>query len=722
MTVHANQCPGGAPSSLPDSYWPEAAHVFPVERFDAFLLWAAKRGASDISFQTGAPAFIEVDGRLARATGAALDGVALGSLCARIFDATGEGILRGGRAIDCSHAVAEARGVFRRFRCNLAPVQAAGGFAVNITLRVLPGAPPSFEELGIEDEIVEAWDLRRGLTLVTGVPGSGKSTLLAAGTRRLLERGAGRIQSYEAPIEFVFDHIEGDGALMSSSEIPRHFQSFADGLRSSLRRRPAAVIVGEARDRETVEAVVRAADYGIAVYSTAHTIGVAATIRRLLAEFPAGERAERGAALIDAMNLAVTQVLAPNPAGSDRSTSEPGRAHGAARMAGLRRPPQGRTAGAAANRLAGADRGRARGDRQQSCRRGRARLRRGPDRTGRAPALPRGCRGRRWRRRQRRQGWGLRARSPIGGSRHMLRRRFHGPFRSALARHHAPGAVLHDRRAPAGPADGVAVRAGLVDDGGRLAGDRGVPHRRGARLPFPGRAPGAPRRKRWPPPRPSRGAVAALCGFWLMAGSALMPSAASAEFRYVAPSAVRAGVTVLDEAGGRGERNGATLAQTLKRLAPPSLRLRYDRRVDAAKAVVDEYPDWQSLLFGEGLAAVRRGGELHIRPAGLPPGAVELATADRGHGVWRVEAGDTLRAVLERWGTRAGVEVLFLTDRRYRLHRGQAFEGAFIDAVRTLFFALSHLPHPPAGEFTAGGKSLAVTHRAPQIPANGGKP
>ena len=246
---------------------------------------------------------------------------------------------------------------------------------------------------------------------------------------------------------------------------------------------------------------------------------------------------------------------------------------------------------------------------------------------------------------------------------------------------------------------------------------------------FRARAPGAPHRKRWPPPRPSRGAVAALCGFWLMAGSALMPSAASAEFRYVAPSAARAGVTVLDEAADRGERNGATLAQTLKRLAPPSLRLRYDRRVDAAKAVMDEYtinpgpdPDWQSLLFGEGLTAVRRGSELHIRPAGLPPGAVELAAADRGHDVWRIEAGDTLRAVLERWGTRAGVEVLFLTDRRYRLHRGQAFEGAFIDAVRTLFFALSHLPHPPAGEFTAGGKSLAVTHRAPQIPPNGGKP
>ena len=164
--------------------------------------------------------------------------------------------------------------------------------------------------------------LCKGLVLVTGVPGSGKSTLLAAGTRRLLERGAGRIQSYEAPIEYVFDAIATDTALMSSAEIPRHFPSFADGLRSSLRRRPAAVVVGEARDRETVEAVVRAADYGIAVFSTTHTIGVAATVRRMLAEFPANERAERGAALIDAMTLVVTQVLLPNPAGGRTALRE----------------------------------------------------------------------------------------------------------------------------------------------------------------------------------------------------------------------------------------------------------------------------------------------------------------------------------------------------------------------------------------------------------------
>ena len=314
--------PPAAAKGVPPGYWPEAAHGFPAERLDAFLLWAADRGASDIAFQTGSPAFVEIDGNLRRATAAPLDGVVMGRLCERLYDATGEGILRSGRAIDCSHSIALGRGLARRFRCNLAPVQGAAGFAVNITLRVLPGRPPTFADLGIEDGIVRSWELCKGLVLVTGVPGSGKSTLLAAGTRHLLERGAGRIQSYEAPIEYVFDSVAADAALMSSAEIPRHFPSFADGLRSSLRRRPSAVIVGEARDRETVEAVVKAADYGIAVFSTTHTIGVAATVRRMLAEFPAHERAERGAALIDAMTLVVTQVLLPNPKGGRTALRE----------------------------------------------------------------------------------------------------------------------------------------------------------------------------------------------------------------------------------------------------------------------------------------------------------------------------------------------------------------------------------------------------------------
>ena len=86
-----------------------------------------------------------------------------------------------------------------------------------------------------------------------------------------------------------------------------------------------------------------------------------------------------------------------------------------------------------------------------------------------------------------------------------------------------------------------------------------------------------------------------------------------------------------------------------------------------------------------------------------------------GPGGWRVRAGETLRAALDRWGARAGVDVLFLTDRRYRLGEGRAFEGGFGEAARTLFTALAHLPHPPVGELSGDGCTLTVLHRAQRI-------
>lgn len=305
------------------SLWEPAAHFFPAERLDEFLVWAWREKASDVVFQEGAPALIEVEGRVRRATGAVLDGVVLGEIAERLYEGSAVGSLLSGGAVDCSHAVTLERGREIRFRCNLSPVQVRNGFAINATLRVLPGKPPELEELGVEEEVSSALLDCVGLNLVTGVPGSGKSTLLAASLRRMLERGVGRIHSYEAPIEFTFDGIGLEhGSLMSSSEVPRHFRTFADGLRSSLRRRPAAVLVGEARDRETVEETLKAADFGIAVYSTTHTIGVANTVRRMLAEFPEEQRDERGAALVDVLHAVVTQMLVENPKGGRTAIRE----------------------------------------------------------------------------------------------------------------------------------------------------------------------------------------------------------------------------------------------------------------------------------------------------------------------------------------------------------------------------------------------------------------
>ena len=134
-------------------------------------------------------------------------------------------------------------------------------------------------------------------------------------------------------------------------------------------------------------------------------------------------------------------------------------------------------------------------------------------------------------------------------------------------------------------------------------------------------------------------------------------------------------------------------------------------RVDTGRTLEHDYPDWESLLYGEGLLYAREGAELYVRPRGVEAGEVELLDAGRAVSRWRVQAGETLKETLERWGERAGVGVLYLTDRHYRLHRERVFEGGFAAAARGLFFSLSYLPHPPAGEFARDGRTLTVMHR-----------
>ena len=98
--------------------------------------------------------------------------------------------------------------------------------------------------------------------------------------------------------------------------------------------------------------------------------------------------------------------------------------------------------------------------------------------------------------------------------------------------------------------------------------------------------------------------------------------------------------------------------------------------------------------------------------------AVKASIGDLDPGLWHIRPGETLREVLGRWGGRAGIEVLFLTDRRYRLHEGRTFAGPFAAAADSLFATLSRLPHPPVGERRSDGGTLAVLHRSRQ--AGGG--
>ncbi len=314
--LKANDQLGGA--------WPDEPLRFSVEQVDAFLSWCVQRGASDITIQSDRPVYNDIYGKLYPATVRSLDSADIAIFLHKIYGPDANARLASGTDLDLSYEIRPDRYTRFRFRVNITPIQSKGRDAAQITMRTLPQTPPLLSDLGIEDQIIQYWAPRQGMVIVTGPTGSGKSTLLAAGIRMLLEKrmGAGKVLTYEAPIEFTYDDIKSPSSLVSQTEIPRHLPNFAHGVRNALRRKPNIILVGEARDRETINAAIEAAQTGHAVYTTTHTMGVAATIRRMISSFDSSERTERAYALMETIRLIVTQALVPKVGGGRQGIRE----------------------------------------------------------------------------------------------------------------------------------------------------------------------------------------------------------------------------------------------------------------------------------------------------------------------------------------------------------------------------------------------------------------
>ncbi|MDY0029835.1 MAG: ATPase, T2SS/T4P/T4SS family [Pseudobdellovibrionaceae bacterium] len=293
--------------------WPDEPHRFTEDHVDAFLLYCVKKGSSDISIQTDRPVYTEVHGVLYPSTYRPLDAADMNAFLVKIYGPDALARLASGKDLDVSYEIRPDRYSRSRFRVNITAILARGRDAAQITMRVMPAEPPRMEDLNIEKQIIDNWAPRQGMVVITGPTGSGKTTLLAAGNRMLLERphGCGKMLTYESPIEFAYDTIHSPRSLVSQTEIPRHLPDFAAGVRNALRRKPQIILVGEARDRETISAAIEAAQTGHAVYTTTHTTGVASTVRRMISAFEKQERTERAYALMETMRMIVTQALVP---------------------------------------------------------------------------------------------------------------------------------------------------------------------------------------------------------------------------------------------------------------------------------------------------------------------------------------------------------------------------------------------------------------------------
>jgi twitching motility protein PilT len=195
-----------------------------------------------------------------------------------------------------------------RFRVNI--FSQRGNYSV--VLRKLNTRIPTLQDLKLPDIFQQVAKEKTGLVLVTGATGSGKSTTLAALLNEINESKAIHIITLEDPVEFVHPQKM---ATFNQREMGTDFDSFANGLRAALRQAPKVILVGEMRDRQTVEIGLSAAETGHLVVSTLHTIDAGQTINRILGMFEQEEQQQIRLRLADTMRWIVSQRLAPKVGG-----------------------------------------------------------------------------------------------------------------------------------------------------------------------------------------------------------------------------------------------------------------------------------------------------------------------------------------------------------------------------------------------------------------------
>jgi twitching motility protein PilT len=191
-----------------------------------------------------------------------------------------------------------------RFRVNI--FRQRGSCA--IVMRVIPDGIPSFEDLHLPAQLQEIVHLRTGIVLVTGPTGSGKSSTLAAIIDSMNAQKAYHILTIEDPIEFLHRHKK---ATIHQRELHSDTPTFALALRAALRQAPKVILVGEMRDRETIEIALEAAETGHLVLSTLHTIDASKTVERIVGVFPLGDQQAIRTRFGKAFRYIVSQRLLP---------------------------------------------------------------------------------------------------------------------------------------------------------------------------------------------------------------------------------------------------------------------------------------------------------------------------------------------------------------------------------------------------------------------------
>ena len=267
---------------------------------------------SDLIFSPGRPPQIELVGKLQPVAIPGLDKLtppqtaAIAKLIIGTHDEAAQSLEKLG-STDMSFSVPS----LCRFRVNI--FKQRGSHA--IVMRVIPTRPPTFEDLNLPPQLRDIVELKNGIVLVTGPTGSGKSSTLAAIIDSINDTKYYHIVTIEDPIEFLHNH---KNSTIHQRELHSDTPSFALALRAALRQAPKVILVGEMRDRETMEVAMEAAETGHLVLSTLHTIDAAKTVERIIGVFPKNEEQIIRTRLSQSFRYILSQRLLPRADGSGR--------------------------------------------------------------------------------------------------------------------------------------------------------------------------------------------------------------------------------------------------------------------------------------------------------------------------------------------------------------------------------------------------------------------
>ncbi|WP_051920640.1 type IV pilus twitching motility protein PilT [Thermodesulfobacterium hydrogeniphilum] len=195
-----------------------------------------------------------------------------------------------------------------RFRVNIFSRQKT----YNIIMRKLDSKVKSIEELGLPKIFYKIAKEKYGIILVTGATGQGKTTTLAAILHEINKNNSVHILTLEDPVEYIHKPIK---ATVNQRELGTDFSSYAEGLRAALRQAPHVILVGEIRDRETMDIALTAAETGHLVFSTLHTIGASQTINRIVGFYPLDEEHQIRQRIAATLKWIVGQKLLPKVGG-----------------------------------------------------------------------------------------------------------------------------------------------------------------------------------------------------------------------------------------------------------------------------------------------------------------------------------------------------------------------------------------------------------------------